>query len=294
MWKLTWLRSPEKNQVNSDSASVRVYHLLHFLMSSTQVTTFNAHLPKVQGKSQHTDTDGEYATGSQRNEKVRKGLRALQAARREVSAHIPWQWYPASSPEVSFEITALKVLSSCEMSELQVGFPLKFISLHLRQMGNRTSVTVSALHMHLPVAYFQRWEHTFARSVTKVSSPVWHTLSCVCILYKLLFFCVLYCTEYSSTVSSEIEMNPARNQNPSHQCQAWVKSQLALHPLLLTILQLHHLPPPLPPPVSNSSHLFTPCQPLYASSCTVCIIYVKSIINLWQYVLYSQLCYLGI
>ena len=111
-------------------------------MSSMQVTTFTAHLPKVQGKSQHTDTDGEYATGSQRNEKVRKGLRALQAARHEVSAHIPWQRYPASSPKVSFEIIALKVLYSCEMSELQVGFPLKFISLHRGWMGDRTSVTV--------------------------------------------------------------------------------------------------------------------------------------------------------
>ena len=283
MWTLTWLHSSEKNQVNSDSASVHVYHLLHFLMSSTQVTTFTAHLPKVEGKSQHTDTDREYATGSQRNEKVRKGPLALQTAKHEVSARIPWQWYPASSPEVSFEITALKVLSSCEMSELQVGFPLKFMSLHLGQMGDRTSVTVSPLHMYLQVAYFQRWEHISACLITKVSSLVWHTFSCACILYKLLFFCVLYCTEYSSTVSLEIEMNPARNQNPSHQCQAWMKSQLALCLLLLMILQLHHLPPPLLPPVSNSSHLSTLCQPLYASSCTVYIIYVKSIINLWQY-----------
>ena len=146
------------------------------------------------------------------------------------------------------------------MSELQVGFPLKFISLHLRRMGNGTSVTVSPLHMHLPVAYFQRWEHTIACSITKVSSPVWHTLSCVCILYKLLFFCVLYCTEYSSVVSSEIDMNPARNQNPSHQCQASVKFQLALHLLLVIILQLHHLPPPLPSPVSNSFCLFNYAQ----------------------------------
>ena len=45
--------------------------------------------------------------------------------------------------------------------------------------------------------------------------------------------------------------------------------QLALCLLLLTILQLYHLPPPLPPPVSNSSCLFTRCQPLYASCCTV-------------------------
>ena len=33
------------------------------------------------------------------------------------------------------------------------------------------------------------------------------------------------------------------------------------------ILQLYHLPPPLPPPASNSSYLFTQCQQLYASYC---------------------------
>ena len=36
-----------------------------------------------------------------------------------------------------------------------------------------------------------------------------------------------------------------------------------------TILQLHHLPPPLPPLGSNSCCLFTWGQPLYASYCTV-------------------------
>ena len=76
--------------------------------------------------------------------------------------------------------------------------------------------------------------------------------------------------------------------------------------LLLTILQLYRLPPPLPPPVSNSSCLFTRCQPLCASCCTallyfsryctvrlkmfslflvcfLCIFCVKSIINLLPY-----------
>ena len=100
----------------------------------------------------------------------------------------------------------------------------------------------------------------------------------------------------------------SKEPNLCHQCQAWVKLQLALRLLLLTILQLYHLPPLLPPPVSNSSCLFTRCQPLYTSCCTVllyfsrywtvrlkmfslffvfvcflCIICVKSIINLLQY-----------
>ena len=50
-----------------------------------------------------------------------------------------------------------------------------------------------------------------------------------------------------------------------HQGQAWVTLQLALHLLLLRILQLYHLPLPLPSPASNSSYLLTWCQPWYAS-----------------------------
>ena len=94
--------------------------------------------------------------------------------------------------------------------------------------------------------------------------------------------------------------NFERCERALHQWQAWVKLQLALRLLLLTIVQLYHLPPPLPPPVSNSSCLFTWCQPLYASCCTLllyfsryctarlkifhflCIFCVKSIINLLQ------------
>ena len=51
-----------------------------------------------------------------------------------------------------------------------------------------------------------------------------------------------------------------------------MKLQLALHLLLLTILQLYHLPPLLPPPVSNSSCAFTQCQPLYAD-CSDVLLY---------------------
>ena len=47
-----------------------------------------------------------------------------------------------------------------------------------------------------------------------------------------------------------------------------MKLQLAVCLLLLTFLQLYHLSPPLPPPVSDSSCLFTPYHPLYASCFT--------------------------
>ena len=48
--------------------------------------------------------------------------------------------------------------------------------------------------------------------------------------------------------------------------------QLALHLLLLTILQLCHLSLPLSPPVSSSSCLFPPCQP-FCPSCYTVLLY---------------------
>ena len=59
------------------------------------------------------------------------------------------------------------------------------------------------------------------------------------------------------------------------QSQEGVTLKLALHLLLLTILQFHHLPPPLPPPVSNSSYLFTWHQPLDASCCSSLLYFSK-------------------
>ncbi|KAB0381454.1 hypothetical protein FD755_009238 [Muntiacus reevesi] len=47
------------------------------------------------------------------------------------------------------------------------------------------------------------------------------------------------------------------------------------HLLLMITLQLYHLPPPLPPPVRNSSCLLTRCQPLSASYCTVLIYFSR-------------------
>ena len=54
-------------------------------------------------------------------------------------------------------------------------------------------------------------------------------------------------------------------------------SEIAACPLspIVMILQLYHLPPPLPLPVSNSSCLFTRCQPPYASCCTVLLYFSR-------------------
>ena len=52
---------------------------------------------------------------------------------------------------------------------------------------------VSPLHMNLHVVNFQRGKCVFTCPVTYVSSRVWRTLSCVCVLYRWLCFCALYC-----------------------------------------------------------------------------------------------------
>ena len=63
----------------------------------------------------------------------------------------------------------------------------------------------------------------------------------------------------------------------SHQLRTTL--QLAIRLLLQRILQLYHLPRLLPPPVSQSSCLFTQCQPLYASCSS------------WTTVLFKELYY---
>ena len=62
--------------------------------------------------------------------------------------------------------------------------------------------------------------------------------------------------------------NFERCRRALHHCQVWAKLQLALPLLVLTVLQLSHLPSLLLPPVSDASWLFIQCQPLYASCCT--------------------------
>ena len=70
--------------------------------------------------------------------------------------------------------------------------------------------------------------------------------------------------------SVNVHLVPARNQNLCHQCQAWVNLQLTLHLLLLTILQLYHLPPP---PLLQSVTLLacsldaSPCMPAFLLYC---------------------------
>ena len=102
---------------------------------------------------------------------------------------------------------------------------------------------------------------------------------------------------FKSWTFKDVKMHvvPARNQNLSHQRQAWMKLRLALRLLLLMILQLHHLPPPPPPPVGNSSCLFSQCQPLYASCCTVLLCfsrYQTVRLKMFLFLCLFSMCYL--
>ena len=106
----------------------------------------------------------------------------------------------------------------------------------------------------------------------KMAAAVQNAIQCYCVIYDEK-------KRVTTQISlkhffQEVELNPARNKNLCHQCQTWVKLQLAFHLLLLMIFQLYHLPP-LPPSVSNSSCLFTWYRPLYANYCTV-LLYFSS------------------
>ena len=75
-----------------------------------------------------------------------------------------------------------------------------------------------------------------------------------------------------------------------------MKLQLTFHLLLLMTLQLYHFLPPIFPPVSNSSCLYTSCQPLYASCCTVLLYFSRystvRLKNCFFFVLYVFVCFL--
>ena len=57
--------------------------------------------------------------------------------------------------------------------------------------------------------------------------------------------------------------------------QLWMKLKLGLYLLLLIILQLCYLPSVLPPPVNNSSCLFTWWQPMYISCYTILLYFLR-------------------
>ena len=155
----------------------------------------------------------------------------------------------------------------------------------------------------------------------------------VLVVVKFLFFVWLSWVAFSSFTALQSVREPVvllpldYNKSPAYEpssCElskmwTWVPSASGLseiaacpHLLLLTILQLCHLPTPRPSPVSNPSCPFIQYPPLSASCCTillyfsrhctvrlntfifcVCflhIICVKSIINLLQYSPTSPIC----
>ena len=169
-----------------------------------------------------------------------------------------------------------------DLCPCNLSFPLSLHPEHRSQQDGFSSDPI-------PYGYFlQPWlQESLSKSPISLQWELFHMYS-KCSTYKLQV------------------VNFQWHERAFYQHQVWVKLKLALHLLSLMILQLYHFLPSLPPPVSSPSCLFTQCQPLYASGCTVllyfsrycairfkmfsllfvcflCIIYVKNIINILQY-----------
>ena len=108
----------------------------------------------------------------------------------------------------------------------------------------------------------------------EVAAAVQKAIRCYCVIYDEKKWATTQISLYHFFKRvGRIELS--RGSEPVPSTSGMSEIAVPLHLLLLTILQLHHLPP-LPPPVSNSPCLFTWCQPripavpLYFSrSCTV-------------------------
>lgn len=70
--------------------------------------------------------------------------------------------------------------------------------------------SIIPLYTHLQTVSFQRRECAFSCPIMQVTSCAWHTLSHVCIFYKQLSFCVLYCKVLQSTVVQGHYFKPRR------------------------------------------------------------------------------------
>ena len=70
-------------------------------------------------------------------------------------------------------------------------------------------------------------------------------------------------------------MNFQRCECAFHHRQAWVRLQLILCLLLLTVLQLCHLPPPLPPPSVTLVACSLDASHLHASCCTMLLCFSR-------------------
>ena len=146
---------------------------------------------------------------------------------------------------------------------------------------------------------------------TKVAAAVQNAIQCYCVIYDEKKRATAQTSldrffKRVDRIESSKEPEPVPSTSGMSETAACPPSPVADDPSALPS------PTVLPPPVSNSSCLFTQCQPLYANCCTVllyfsryctvrlkcftfcvcflCIICVKSIINLFSTLLYRQLC----
>lgn len=107
-----------------------------FPISPTQIILVpRAFTPPITSKDMGGGTPTHSKNTQQRAEEVSKGP-GSPGSLHQVPDQMFWQQCPAS-PDVSFDITALTLSSSCELSKLQLGFPLKHICLQVGWEGDQ-------------------------------------------------------------------------------------------------------------------------------------------------------------
>ena len=136
-------------------------------------------------------------------------------SQRQTSHHCSWHlWTWVASQQYKIKSTR-PTQSYCSWSldlwsELSpaLGKPIKHdVTLHLLLYSSRANVLDKTKYSewysespdgNLHAAHFQSCRRAFTWPVTWVSSPVWRTLSCACILHRCFCCCVVYSTPEST------------------------------------------------------------------------------------------------
>ena len=167
------------------------------------------------------------------------------------------------------------------------------------------------MHLHVQSHKLVLFEEALLVFEARDPNTEWYTKAAAAIQNAIQCYWAIYDEKKRGTIQTSLDhffkkvdrIESSKKPEPMPSTSGVSEFAACPHLLLLMILQLYHLPPPFPPPVSNSSCLFTRCQPcmpavvlyyftfqgtvrlkmfslFFVFVFYVCIICVKSIINL--------------